>query len=86
MLDTKPNQPTKFSPKNWVEINDDARGMYNTNSQIKFKTSMLKPSLCDYSDKYILVSGIITVAELVAGWANNGIEVVFKNCALILIA
>ena len=33
-----PNQPTKFSIKNWVEINDDARGTYNTNSQIKFKT------------------------------------------------
>ena len=31
--------------------------MYKTNSQIKFKTSMSKPSICDYSDVYILVSG-----------------------------
>ena len=36
LLDNTPNQPTKFRSKNWVEINDDARGTYNTNSQIKF--------------------------------------------------
>ena len=35
--------------------------MYNTNSQIKFKTSMLKPILRDYSDAYILVSGTIII-------------------------
>ena len=44
---------------------------------------MLKSSLCDYSDAYILVSGTITVvAALAAGVGNNGIQVVFKNCAL----
>ena len=26
LLDNEPNQPTKFRTKNWVEINDDARG------------------------------------------------------------
>ena len=36
------NQPSKFRTKSWVEINDDSRGMYDTNSQIKFKTAMLK--------------------------------------------
>ena len=30
--------------KNQVEINDDARKICNTNSQIKFKTKMLKSS------------------------------------------
>ena len=49
-LDNTPNQPTKFRTKNCLEINDDARGTYNTNIQIKYKTSMLKSSLCDYSD------------------------------------
>ena len=39
--------------KKWVQINDDSRGTYNTNSQIKFKISMLKSSLCDYSDAYM---------------------------------
>ena len=80
------NQPTKFSTKNWVEINDDACGTYNTNSQIKFKTLMLRSSLCDYSDAYILVSGTKTITG--AGnddgtrqldESNKG--VIFKNCA-----
>ena len=61
MLDNTPNQPTKFRTKNCVEINDDAGGTYNTNSQIKFKTSMLRSSLCDYGGAYILVSGTITI-------------------------
>ena len=46
---------------NWVEINDESRGTYNVNSQIKFKTTILKSSLCDYSDAYILVKGKTTV-------------------------
>ena len=57
------NQPSKFRTKSWVEINDDSRGMYDTNSQIKFKTAMLKWSLWDYSDAYILVKGSITITE-----------------------
>ena len=61
LLNNTPNQPSKFRAKNWFEINDDAHEMYNTNSQIKFKTSMLKSRLCDYSDAYILVSRTITV-------------------------
>ena len=81
LLDNTPNQSTKFRTKNWVKINDDVHGMYNTHSQNKFKTSMLKSGLCDYNDEYILLSEIITVAELAAGGRYNGIEVVFKNCA-----
>ena len=49
LLDNTLNQPTKFRTKIWVKINDDARGTYNTNSQTKFKTSLLKSNLCDYS-------------------------------------
>ena len=59
--DNKSNQPSKFRTKNWVEINDESRGTYNVNSQIKFKTTMLKSNLCDYSDAYILVKGTITI-------------------------
>ena len=44
LLDDTPNQPTKFRTKNWVEINDDTSGTYNKDSQIKFKTSILKSS------------------------------------------
>ena len=81
LLDNTPNQPSKFKTKNWVEINDDARGTYSTNSKIKLKTSVLKSIFCDYSDAYILVSGTTTVAELAAGGWNNGTEEVFKNFA-----
>ena len=61
LLDNAPNQPTRFRTKNWVEINNDSRGTYNTNSQIKFKASMLKSSLCGYSDVWILVNRTIVV-------------------------
>ena len=61
LIDDASNQPSKFRTKNRVEINDESRGTYNVNSQIKFKTSMLKSSLCDYSDVYILVKGKITI-------------------------
>ena len=36
--------PSKFRLKNWVDINDESRGTYNVNSQIEFKTTMLKSS------------------------------------------
>ena len=49
LLDNTPNQPPKFGTKNWVEINDSS-GTYKTNSHIKFKTKMLKSSLCDCSN------------------------------------
>ena len=61
LLDKTPNQPTKSRTKNWVEIIDDSRGTYNTNSQFKFKTSMLRSRLCDYSDGYILATKTITI-------------------------
>ena len=54
LLDNTSNQPSKFRTKNWVEINDESRGGYNVNSQIKFKTTMLKSSLRDHSDAHIL--------------------------------
>ena len=78
------NQPSKFRTRNWVEINDESKGAYNVNSQIKFKTTMLKSSLCDYSDAYILVKGTITVNNTAAQGAaanNTNKKVVFKNCA-----
>ena len=61
LMDETSNQPSKFRAKNWVEINDESRGTCNVNSQIKFKTTMLKSSLCDYSDPYILLRRTITI-------------------------
>ena len=72
LLNDGSNKPSKFRTKNWVEINDDVRGVYSPNKQIRFKTAMLRSSLCDYSDAYILVKGNITVNNTAnAGAAVN---------------
>ena len=45
---------------------------------------MLKSSLCDYSDAYILIKETITVNNTAAADAdanNNNEKVIFKNCA-----
>ena len=83
LIDDASNQPSKFRTRNWVEINDESRGVYNVNSQIKFKTTMLKSSLCDYNDAYILVKGTISVNNTTQGAAANNTnkKVIFKNCA-----
>ena len=60
MLNDESSKPSKFRTRNWVEINDEARGTCSPNKQIKFKTAMLRSSLYDYSDAYILVKGNIT--------------------------
>ena len=83
LIDDTSNQTSKFRTKNWVEINDESRDTYNVNSQIKFKTTMLKSSLCDYIDAYILVKGTINVNNTAAAGAdanNTGKKVIFKNC------
>ena len=83
LLDNTTNQPSKFETKNWIEINDELRGTYNINGQIKFKTSILRSRLCDYSDAYITVKGTIAVPNNGTAAAPNkrNKEVVFKNCA-----
>ena len=86
LLENTPNQPSKFRTKHWVEINDDSRGTYNTNSHIKFTTSMLMSSLCDYSHVYILASGTVTVVGAGADDAaiaadRNNKQAISKNCA-----
>ena len=85
LIDDASNQPSKFRTRNLVEINDESRGAYNVNSQIKFKTTMLKSSLCDYSDAYIVVKGTISANNTAAAGANannTNRKVIFKNCAL----
>ena len=68
LLDDKPNQSSKFKTKNWVEINDQSWGTYSENNQIGFQNSMLRSSLCDYSDSYVLVKG------------TPNKKVIFRNC------
>ena len=59
--------------------------MYNTNSDVRFKTTMLKSSLCDYSDVYILVKETIAIsgtrADAAAWHADERNEgVIVKYC------
>ena len=84
LLNDVSNKPSKFKKRNWVEINDDIRSAYSPNKQIRFKTVMLRSSLCDYRDAYILVKGNILVNNTAAAGAaanNTNKKVPFKNCA-----
>ena len=58
----------KICDKKWIEVNDLSSGQYSANKNIRFKTSMLRADLYDYSDVYIVVKGTITV---VGSNANN---------------
>ena len=49
------NQPSKLRTRNWAEINNESRRAFNNNEKNssnnnKFKTSMIKSNLWDYSD------------------------------------
>ena len=62
------------------------RRSYNTNSDIRFKTTMLKASLSDYSDAYILLKGTITVTGEGADAAIKQVDernkgIIFKTCS-----
>ena len=84
LLESTSDNLSKFRTRNWVEINDESRGNY-ANSDIRFKTTMLRSNLCDYADSYILVKGRITItgegdkaAAEPADERDKGVT--FKNC------
>ena len=62
LLESTSDNISKFRTRNWVETNDESRGNY-PNSDIRFKTAMLRSNLCDYADSYILVKGTITITD-----------------------
>ena len=62
LVDYTANQSSTFKTRNWVEINGESIGTYYVESDIKFKTSMIRWNLCDYSDAYIHVKATITVS------------------------
>ena len=83
LLDHTTNQLSKFRRNNWVEINDESLEKYTANGNIEFKTSMIRSSLCDYSDAQIHVKATITVQNTAGqGTAvdNTNKKVIFKNC------
>ena len=70
------NEESKFATKKWYGIDSQTtKGNYNQGDTIKFETETIKPSLCDYSDAFTLVTGNIAVT------ATNDTDVALKNCA-----
>ena len=61
LLGNIPDKVPKFITKKWIEVNDQSGETYNTNKQIKSKTSMLRYDLRDISGPYLVVKGIVTV-------------------------
>ena len=78
LLNDSDNENSKFATKKWyiIDIDSESKGNYLLDNEVKFLTSSLESSLCDYSDACILVTGNITATP------NNAVtQVVFKNCA-----
>ena len=73
LLESTSDNLSKCRTRNWVEINDDARGTY-TNADIKFKTTMLKSDLCQYADVYTFVKGTITITGAVDDAAGRQLD------------
>ena len=84
LLESTLDNPSTFRTRNWIEMNDESRGNY-ANSDIRFKTTMLRSNLCDYADSYILVKGTIRITGAADDAATQADErdkeVTFKNCA-----
>ena len=80
LLGTMPNEMPRFITTKWVEVHDqsdDANDRCKPNKPIRFKTSMLRSDLCDFSDAYIVTKGKITVTD-----PNNDAydkKIAFKN-------
>ena len=66
--DNGSEQLSKFVTREYVRVNS-LFDTYSKYKSIRFKTPMLRSNLCDYSDAYILVNGMITVTA--AEGANN---------------
>ena len=75
LLNDSNNENSKFETKKWYIIDNEAKGNYLPDNEIKFWISSLVSSICDYSDAYISVTGNITVTR-----GNANTKVAFKNC------
>ena len=63
LLNVSDNDNSKFAAKKWYIIDSESKGNYSHHNSIKFLTSLLESSLCNYSDAYILVTGNITATS-----------------------
>ena len=82
LLGTTLDEIPRFITKKWVEVHDQsgsADDRYKPNKQIRFKTSMLRSDLCDFSDAHIVVKGTITVTD--PNDVNDDRQLALKNNA-----
>ena len=64
LLGTTLDEVPRFITKKWVKVHDQlgsADDRYKPSKQIRFKTSMLRSDLCNFSDPYIFVKVQVTV-------------------------
>ena len=54
---------SKLATKECIEVNDLSSDQYYINKKIRFKTSIPRSCLWDYSDAYIVVTGIMSVTD-----------------------
>ena len=81
LLDSIPDKVPRSVTKKWIEVHDQSGEMYNTNKQIRFKTTMLRSNLCDFNDAYIVVKGIVTVSADERERDGMNRQVILKNNA-----
>ena len=81
LLGNLPDKVPRFITKKRIEVHDQSRETYNTNKEIRFKTSMLRSNLCNYSDAYIVVKGIVTVSADERSRDEMNKQVILKNNA-----
>ena len=80
LLGEADNESSKFATRKFCVINDQNNTVHGEGNEngatVKFETQIIKSSLCDYSDAYILVTEDIT-----ATGGDDNIKAAFKNCA-----
>ena len=81
LLGNIPDKVPRFITKKWIKVHDQSGETYNTNKQIRFKTSMLRSDLCDYSDAHIVAKGIVTVSADERDRDEMNRQVILKNNA-----
>ena len=74
MLDTTSDNVPRIITTKWIEVHDQAsiaEDRYKPSKQIRFKTSILRSDLCDFSDAYVVAKGTI----LIERWDKRGIKI-----------
>ena len=75
LLNGSDNENSKFATKKWYVIDSESKGNYSHENPIKFLTSSLESSLCDYSGAYVLVAENIAA---VGANSNTKVQIIKK--------